>query len=176
MKFRMIIAVCVISAFLPSCYFPIAGRVIDAETKQPIEGAVVLVEWVKKHGLWDPWPESYKVIEVVSDKSGKVKLGGCYTPFVEPPKITIYKKGYVGWNSHMIFPDQVRTNFTWVSFTAELELFKPEYSYIDHSTFIARAINAALNSENKQTMKKAYRWEELEASKERDAIERKWSK
>ena len=36
-----------------SCDGEITGIVVDAETGQPIEGAVILVEWIKTKGVPD---------------------------------------------------------------------------------------------------------------------------
>jgi hypothetical protein len=147
---------------------PIKGRVIDAETQQPIEGAIVLVEWTKKHGFGDAWTESYKVVEAVSDNEGKVNIEGCYSLFVEPPDITVYKKGYVAWNDENIFPSQEkRTDFRWGSYVYKLERFKEEYSFIKHTSFIRGAINVGLGN-NKKLITDAFYWEALEASRERD--------
>jgi len=130
-----ILAVCVLVVLLSSgCYLPINGRVVDAETQLPIEGAIVLVEWTKKHGFGDAWTESYKVVEVVSDKDGKLKIEGCYSPFVQPPDVTVYKKGYVAWNDENIFPSyKKRTDFRWGNYVFKLQRFKEEYTFVKHT-------------------------------------------
>jgi hypothetical protein len=67
----------------------------------------------------------------------------------------------------MIFPDwRNRTNFRWGNYTFQLESFKPDYSHDKHTSFIHSATNASLG--NKKLIEEAYRWEEIEASKERD--------
>jgi len=58
MKTRFLTLILLTLACLSGCYFPISGQVIDAETLQPIEGAVVLVEWTKVRGLGEHWTES----------------------------------------------------------------------------------------------------------------------
>ena len=74
----------------------------------------MLVEWTKTHGLGEHWTESAKVVETLSDKEGQVNIAGCYDPFVQPPDVTIYKKGYVAWNNYYIFPNsEHRTDFVW---------------------------------------------------------------
>jgi hypothetical protein len=140
------------------CYLPMSGRVIDAETKQPIEGAVVLVEWTRTHGIGEHWTESYKVAEVLSDKDGKVKLPGCYFPFIGPPDVTIYKKGYVAWNNRYIFPNSDhRTDFEWGSgYVFKMEKFLSSYSYLDHRLFINRAARTNLAPENKEIFFRYY--------------------
>lgn len=150
----------------------ISGTVVDAETGKPIESAVVLVEWTRKTGIGDKHTSSVKVVEKITDKEGKFSVSGTLNLFVDLPDITVYKKGYVAWSSRTIFPDdRNRTDFEWgVEYTFKLERFKPEYSYIEHTSFIHSATNSSLDRE-KILMEKAYRWEELEASRERDA---KW--
>jgi hypothetical protein len=143
---------------ITGCYLPMSGRVIDAETQQPIEGAVVLVEWTKTHGLGEHWTESYKVAEVVSDKDGKVSLPGCYSPFVRPPDVTIYKKGYVAWNNYYIFPNYVhRTDFEWGSgYVFKMKKFLDTYSYLKHSSFVEGAAHLGLADDEKKVFERYY--------------------
>lgn len=140
------------------CYATIIGKVIDAETGEPIEGAVILVEWTKTRGLGLTYTESYKVIEAITDKDGKVTVSGVSSPFVNPPSITVYKKGYVAWNNKFIFPDyKKREDFNYKDgITIKLELFEKEYSRSDHVFFLHSIIHRG------KLIDEAYRWEELE--------------
>ncbi len=148
-------------SIIAGCYVPITGHIIDAETQQPIEGAVVLVEWTKTHGYGDHWTESYKVVEAVSDNDGKVKLEGCFCPFTNPPDVTVYKKGYVAWNNKYIFPRYTtRKDFNWqYGFVHKMESFKKEYSYRDHVLFIHGCINYGLPENTKRSIEDAIDWE-----------------
>ncbi len=104
---------------------PWRGRVIDAETKQPIEGAVVAMTW---HRVYDcgvgRYPYFQKACEVLTDKTGSFEipayvekrgksfwrskdLGGdlkagliCSGPVIREPEFIIYKPLYGN------FPDQ----------------------------------------------------------------------
>jgi hypothetical protein len=145
----------------------ILGTVVDAETGESIERAVVLVEWTKTKGFGLTHTESYKVVEVLTDKDGKFKVPGVRTIFVDS-HLTIYKKGYVAWNNEVIFPGyRKRTDFEWgKTNTFKLENFKQEYSYIDHTAFLSSVIHSGMGK--KDMIEDAYYWEELEASKERD--------
>ena len=159
---------------LTGCYKSINGTVVDADTNAPIEGAVVMVEWTKTHGIGDHWAESYKVAETLTDKDGKFTLPGCYRPFVNEPDVTVYKKGYVAWSSRSIFPDRRnRTDFKWGDSIFKLELFKKDYTYDEHTDFIRSSINSSINLENKQFIYRAFYWETQLASKERDLIHQK---
>lgn len=154
-----------------SCYAEITGNIVDAETSQPIEGAVVLVEWTITKGLGFTYTESYKVIEVVSNKEGKITIAGnIVNPFVNPPHITVYKKGYVAWNNEYIFPDyKKRTDFKWKNrYVFRLERFKEGYSLIDHESFIDSTTHLSTKPESKKQFFKAYEeWEANEVIKER---------
>ena len=95
-----------ISAFLMAgcgIHYSVKGRVVDASTKQPVEGAVVAVKWIR-YKLSPPGlpsnKERYGTSETVTDEVGRFNI----------PKYTIgehvmgvYKKGYVCWSSETIF-------------------------------------------------------------------------
>lgn len=156
---KLITAVALISILiiLVGCYTTITGTVVDAETGKPIEGAVVLAEWTKRHGIGDYHTESVKVVEVLSDKDGKVKISGIFDPFVDPPDVTVYKKGYVAWSNRSIFMDGGRDDFAWKNgYVFKLERFKPEYSYIKHDSFVRGSIHDNLGLDNKQLFMKLY--------------------
>ena len=78
------------------------GKVIDAETKEPIEGAVVVVVY-KKHSLISGPGGGYtsvvKVKETLTDKNGEFYFSP-YTTLIQPNSIEdtaefiIYKPGY----------------------------------------------------------------------------------
>lgn len=173
MKIRHLIILLALVSLISGCYMPISGRVIDVETNQPIEGAVVLVEWTVTKGYGLTYTESAKVAEKLSDKDGNFDLPGCYNPFVNKPDVTIYKKGYVVWNNEYIFPDYIkRADFKWESEAMfRIEKFKPEYSYDAHTSFIRRATNSTIGK--KELIKNAYRWEELKSFEER---KKTWNK
>ncbi len=153
-KYRMF-TVLFLLLLLSGCYLPITGRVIDEETQQPIEGAVVLVEWTKTHGFGEYWTESYKVVETLSDNNGNIKIAGCNSPFVNPPDVTVYKAGYVAWNNKRIFPTyDKRTDFEWRNGSVfKLEKFLHSYSYLEHRLFIAPLLS---NSDKKPLFENLY--------------------
>lgn len=77
---------------------PYRGKVVDAETGEPIEGVVVLGVWYSTM----PTPAGgvskyYDAEETVTDEKGEFKLKGqglLLFSRVEPPWITIFKAGY----------------------------------------------------------------------------------
>jgi hypothetical protein len=176
MKITHVIFVMTLIFLSSGCSAGMTGTVVDDETGKPIEGAVVLVEWTKTSGKWLGMPstESFHVIEKVTDKEGRFsvpKVGGIS---VNPPDITIYKKGYVAWNSRITFPDfRARTDFKWGDIVSiKLEVFNDnKYNHNDHILFIHSAIKLGLGE--KKLIIDAIDWEEKKAFSER---KKNWSK
>jgi hypothetical protein len=167
MKINQFILTVVMVLLASSCYAEMSWTVVDAETGMPIEGAVVLVEWTITKGLPGLTnTESYEVKEALTDKEGKVRISGVLNPFAKP-HVTIYKKGYVAWNSEFIFPDfKKRKDFRWATGNLfSLEKYKPQYKFTAHIKFIHSAIRLGLG--DKHLIIKAIDWEENKASEER---------
>lgn len=92
-------------------YFPktFRGKVIDADTKEPIEGAVVVAEWQTEMNTPTATHTDLKdVKEVLTDKNGEWSISGIRTfgpipvlslffPFTREPQFTIFKPGYCSW-------------------------------------------------------------------------------
>ena len=80
---------------------PYHGRVIDAETKQPIEGAAVLAVWSRRAAfLAHPSITYYDAQETLSDKGGNFTIPGTSSFSLNPlsridePRFTIFTPGY----------------------------------------------------------------------------------
>ena len=74
---------------------PYRGKVLDLETGEPIEGAVVAAEWTLTHRFCD-------AKETVTDKNGEFVLpkGSCFSfwPFTEiSARVVVFKPGYLGY-------------------------------------------------------------------------------
>src|SRR3989304_86240 len=157
----------VITLLNSSCYGEITGTVVDAETGKPIEGAVVLVEWTIIKGLPGMnYTESYKVVEVVTDKDGSFTVSGVSNPLVNrPPHLVVYKKGYIAWNNQYIFPTwKQRKDFNIRSgMEIRLEQFKEGFSHYDHFSFIS---SGAVSGSGGKLLEDAYLWERILGMKE----------
>jgi hypothetical protein len=156
----------VFTIFLCSTCSAMTGTVIDAETGKPIEGAVVLVQWTVTKGLPGlTYGKTYKVEEVVTDNKGNLRINGTFNPFVNPPIIAVYKKGYVAWNNQYIFPLwRPRTDFKYENNAIiKLEKFKKEFSHNDHVSFIS---SAAISGSGGKLFDDAYSWERILAREE----------
>ncbi len=158
------------------CYPEITGTVLDAETGVPIEGAIVFVQWSKTKGL--PGLTStkvYKIVEVETDKEGKFTISGTLSPFVDPPRAVVYKRGYVAWRNDFIFPGwKKRADFKYQNdIVIKLEKFKEGFSYKEHISFIGHGIDYSMsdpkNPKNRK-LENAIRWEEYLIKKAPDKI------
>jgi hypothetical protein len=134
MKTLIIIVLAITLLACSGCnhYPPITGKVIDSITGKPIEGALVVAQWTKKHGFGLTYHELILITETQTDKEGNFSL--TKTPkdrFVEPPEMIIYKEGYIPWRNDMIFPggtDSLIKNNEWENnVTYKLDMFTNKY-------------------------------------------------
>ena len=104
-KLNWAIVILIMAPFFVSCgmHYNMKGKVIDARTGAPVEGAVVAINWIRYKlappGL--PTPKArYGTTEDLTDAQGgftipKYPIG---THFMG-----VYKKGYICWSSDTIF-------------------------------------------------------------------------
>lgn len=129
-------------------YPTISGTIVDAETGQPVEGAVALCVWTYTTGMIERIHRIAKVTEGTSDSQGRVKIRGTWNIFVDPAELTIYKRGYVAWNNEGLFVPAseyrkhhmslMRSDFQWKNgFVAKMEKWKDGYSLEEHESFIS---------------------------------------
>jgi hypothetical protein len=91
-----------------------SGRIIDAETKEPIEGAVVVAIYQKHPIIGGPAGSSASIIhikEALTDKNGEFSIPSYATPmspnsYSLEPDFIIYKPGYSSYpnNRRDIYP------------------------------------------------------------------------
>ena len=87
------------------------GRVVDADTKEPIEGAVVVAEWMTEHDTPTATHTDLKdVKECLTDKKGTWSIRGprgwakepisyssLFIPYTKEPEFIVFKPGYCSW-------------------------------------------------------------------------------
>jgi len=79
----------------PKCV--VRGRVVDAETRQPIQGAAVAIRWYTKQSAE---PATIEAVQSVTDDRGDFKIPK-YPD--EQHILGVYKNGYICWSSQDIF-------------------------------------------------------------------------
>lgn len=104
MKIKIISLSCILFLLLAGCCYPVRydgpykGRVIDADTGQPIEGVVVLGVWYKVAVTPAGGVSSYyDAAETVTDKSGNFEIRGLGLMIltnVDVMDVLIFKAGY----------------------------------------------------------------------------------
>jgi len=105
---------------------PYRGKVIDAESKDPIEGAVVVAVWMRR--IFNPVQggETFaEAKEALTHKNGEFVIPGytwtsIFIDFigVQPPRIYIFKAGYGDFPWRQVSPNPKQSN------AALLEPFK----------------------------------------------------
>jgi len=145
MKFIKTLSNVLTLLLLSGCYSGISGKVVDGVNGNPLEGALVLTQWTTTSGLPGLTHHSvYKIEETETNKEGKFSISGVYNPFVDPPAMVIYKKGYVPWRNDMDF-----MNHTWERYddiiwkngiTYRLEHWKSEYQILRLDSFVGHGI------------------------------------
>jgi len=82
---------------------PYHGKVIDKETKRPIEGAAVVAGWRKEAPAAHPIITIYDAQEAVTDREGNFTVpgivGGSVNPLakIREPSFNIFKPGYAAY-------------------------------------------------------------------------------
>ena len=100
----------VISLISCSPKYVVRGRVVDAETQQPIKGAAIAIRWYTDY----PDKQSAKTgtvdaVQAISDNKGIFKI----PEYPEKQYILgVYKNGYICWSSQDVFPIDTRLSRT----------------------------------------------------------------
>jgi len=114
---KWFVFLCLHSILLSSCYAaridgPYRGRVIDADTREPIEGVVVLGTWDREYPTAaGAIHKFYDARETVTDKNGDFEikgLGVLVMSNITPMNVLIFKVGYTRFGL-MTWNELIRT-------------------------------------------------------------------
>ncbi len=142
--------------------------VVDADTNEPIEGAVAIAIW-RKGSSDRTWFEgasekATRIEEAVSDKEGKIHIDDFWDFQLLPtwkPHLTIYKPGYVCWDQEYIFPSwDERSDFDKEHRVVKMEKWKEEYSYVKHESFIMHCTRMEYDGAREKLFLKAFQGEQ----------------
>jgi hypothetical protein len=107
---------------------PCEGRVIDRDTRQPIEGAVVDGTWVKSYpGPGGASGKYYDSKEVLTDKGGKFKIEGVgllILSNMEEMEVNVFKAGYTQWQAYWSSPKRSKYSAESVEWEGDKAIFK----------------------------------------------------
>ncbi len=143
----------------------IRGQVLDAQTRQPIAGAVALGVWHRIAGLPGlHHGELVGVKEVETDAEGRFVLPRPFSLRIDEEAITVYKFGYVAWSNLYIFPYSLTRMSSKVPSRIIIEPFPPGQSVERHVHFVHGAIRSGYGRESAPKF-----WEEFGREEERAA-------
>lgn len=115
------------------------GKVVDGTTGKPLEGALIVAQWTKKHGFGLTYHELNLITETVTDKEGVFSITKTPNdPFVEPPRMIIYKEGHIPWRNDSTFPSSNTVkDYEWNNnVTYKLDEFTDKYTAEQLANFI----------------------------------------
>ena len=119
---------------------PIRAQVLDAQTRQPIPGAVVLGVWTKVVGWGLYHHELVGVRETETDTEGKFEVERLPSSGLDGEgdgqAITVYKFGYLAWSNIYLFRGNLREKQK-VPREILLERFPPGENHQRHMDFIS---------------------------------------
>lgn len=138
------------SILLGGCASTTTFRVLDAETKEPIKGAVALAMWDSARGFPGLSVRyTAKAVEAVTGSDGVFQITGPTGSLARvTPRFKVYKPGYVGWDSKLIYlgcrendikraRTKRREGFSMKkNQDIYLEPWKDEFTFISHDGFI----------------------------------------
>lgn len=108
--------------YVPAYGAAFSGKVIDADTKEPIEGAVVVASWLEETAtVAGPSTRSKDIKETLTDRNGEWTIrgprgrdGGTITAlftfftntyYTKRPEFIIFKPGYCSWPAGFGIPE-----------------------------------------------------------------------
>jgi hypothetical protein len=139
-----------------ACARAIQGQVLDAQTGQPIVGAVVLGVWTRGGGLPGlSHTELAGVREAETDGEGRFALEEISGWLLDEKQVTIYKFGYVAWSNQFVFPTFARRKDTSVPAEVRLDTFSPGDNHREHVRFISLGTAAGVYDELNPQFQKA---------------------
>ena len=142
---------------------PYEGRVVDADSGRPIEGALVVCSWGFDRGVGNTAPEAERTRETRTDPDGHYRIarlrdlpGGLSTRLARFSLI-VYQRGYVAYRNDRIFqPRWRRRDFAQRNNLVKLARWSPELSHARHLLFVGGT----------PSLREAIRWEQAAAALE----------
>ncbi len=142
---QLLTALALVAVLGSGCTRAIQARVLDAETRQPIPGAVVLGVWTKVEGFAGLY--NHKLVgvrETETDADGRFTLDRLESSGLDGEgdgqAITVYKFGYVAWSNLFVFPNSRLRENQRVPADILLDRFPDSASHRRHLDYIHNAM------------------------------------
>ena len=150
MQLPRLIFICLLLVIISGCsyYADMNGSVVDGATGRPLEGALVVAQWHETRGIPGfQYSDLHKSIETVTDKEGAFSIEGAFGFLLEPPRMLIYKAGYIPWRNDMVFPGGHLSNDNeWKhNITYKLDALADAYNYRQLNSFLSYGIKVSGN-------------------------------
>jgi hypothetical protein len=120
---------------------PYRGRVVEADTGEPVPGALVYAAWTMHAGYGMALPAGHREYVTNTDARGLYTVPALETPGpgvrVTDFELVIYKRGYVAYRSDRRFPDLgPRHDFAQVDNRVELVRWREGFSHANHLRYV----------------------------------------
>jgi hypothetical protein len=125
---------------------PFEGRVLDADTDQPVAEALVWCSWSFQRGVGNSAAETVRTTFTLTDADGRYRLRALrrfpqgLSTRLAMMSLIVYKKGFVAYRHDRVF-NQRRRRRTFAQLANEVRLsrWSPELSHVEHLLFIGTA-------------------------------------
>lgn len=149
---------------------PFEGRVVDADTRRPVRGALVQCTWAFDRGVANRAPEAVRSRSTVTDVDGRYRLAalrslpvGLSTRLARF-SLVVYKKGYAAYRHDRRFGSGRRhRSFAQRGAEVRLARWSPEQSHARHLLFVGGG----------EDLRAASDWEVLAAAAELDSRDKR---
>ena len=120
---------------------PFRGRVVEAESGEPVSGATIYASWTLRSGYGMTLPAGHREHIASTDERGMYVV-----PALDEPRggaritdftLVIYKRGYVAYRSDRRFTDLgPRRDFAQIGNEVELTRWRDELSHVHHLRYV----------------------------------------
>jgi hypothetical protein len=120
---------------------PFRGRVVEAETGEPVSGAVVYATWTLRKGYGMTLPAGHREHITSTDERGLYEVPALDEPGggvrITDFALVIYKRGYIAYRSDRRFSDLgPRRDFAQIGNEVELARWRDQLSHVHHLRYV----------------------------------------